>query len=63
MSSKYKPKPMRKDEFEALKDVRDYILATEYNHWNEVGRPTDNHIYVLGKAMDDYINRCEESTQ
>lgn len=59
---KYKPKPMKKAQFEALKQIRDYILVNEEAHWVEAGKPDTNHIYPLGKVMDDYIYSCEQFT-
>lgn len=58
---KYKPKPMTKGQFEALKSVIAYNDNDEREHWEKVGRPEVGHIYVYIQRLLDYINQCEEN--
>lgn len=59
---KYKPKPMTKAEFAALKALVDYNKNDEFMHWEKVGKPSTGHIYNSVSELLNFINKCEEVT-
>ena len=58
MSIKYKPAPMRKEEFEALQTLVLYNWGDELQHWKENGEPEEGHVYGSLHLLQDYVNRC-----
>lgn len=59
MPIKYKPMPMRKDEYEALKITVEYNWPQEVKHWNMIGQPTEGHIYNSLDVLRGYLKKCE----
>jgi len=59
---RYKPKPMTKAEFAALKVLVDYNKNDEFMHWEKVGKPSTGHIYNSVSELLNFINKCEEVT-
>ena len=58
MSTKYKPSPMRKEEFEALQTLVLYNWVDELQHWKENGEPTEGHVYSSLQLLQGYVTRC-----
>lgn len=55
---KYKPQPMRNEEYEALKTLIEYNSADEAAHWRSVGQPQDGHIFNSIQVLNSYTARC-----
>ena len=56
---KYKPKPMTKAEFTALRSLIDYNITDEEQHWKASDSPSEGHIYNSITVLVDYANKCE----
>ena len=55
---KYKPQPMRREEYDALLTLIDYNRADELAHWQSVGQPTDGHVWNSIQLLNGYTSRC-----
>ena len=55
---KYKPQPMRREEYDALLTLIDYNRADELAHWQSVGQPTDGHVWNSIQVLNSYTGRC-----
>ena len=55
---KYKPKPMTKGQMEALSMLLAYNEVDERKHWQEMGQPSEGHIYNSIVKLNDYKRQC-----
>ena len=58
--TKYKPKPMTKGQFASLKMLTAYNYEDEKAHWESVGKPSENHIFLDIQRLQDYEFNCEQ---
>lgn len=53
----YRPRMMKKDEYESLKVLLEYSNHDERNHWIDVGKP-DDHVYTHILRLQEYVDKC-----